>query len=621
MTGPRIIQGAVVLAVVLLLVGPFVLFTTGYSLDVARLAFYLAAITITWSLLAGSAGQFSFAQIAIAVLGAYAGAIWSIALRPTSPLLSSVYVAVIVAIVFSTGLGLGLALLLSRLRGAYLALFTIAFAEIGRRVVVAEYNLTGGRESLAVPQWPGDAAGHYYIVLAAMLGVALAVWLVLRSHFGLFFRAMREDYDAAAALGVDVVRLKVFAFVVTSLLVGIASSAYFYTNTRIAPEDLDLFVMTQVIAFAVIGGIENPLAGGATAVVLVLVLESLRRITIQLPGLPPTTIEPGVWRLALFAAILTLAVRFARNGVIAPLAERLGGRGMMVRRAAQVRLDETAGEPRRAQSVPFPAAEPATSAQRERGVTLCIDGLRAGFRANPVLRGVDLTLDRPQICGVIGPNGAGKSTLVNVVCGVYAPQGGAILAHGERIDGLAPYEIARRGIGRTFQVTRPLGRMTVMENLLVPLYASPSRGRRAAMERRARALLEWLGLSHLEHEYARALSGGQQKLLELARLVMRDPEIFFLDEPFAGVHPNLRALICDFVVHLRNEGRAIVIIEHDIETLFALCDRLVVLAEGRIIADGRPEVVRQDSAVIAAYLGLPERPAAAEPTAPGPQNA
>jgi branched-chain amino acid transport system ATP-binding protein len=171
--------------------------------------------------------------------------------------------------------------------------------------------------------------------------------------------------------------------------------------------------------------------------------------------------------------------------------------------------------------------------------------------------------------------------------------------------------VARLGIGRTFQVTRAFRRMTVMENLLVPGMAlAPERGQKAWRER-AREVLDFLTMDHLRDDYARSLSGGQQKLLELGQVMMTDPGLILLDEPFAGVHPKLMETIFDYITTLHSQGKAFIIVSHDMDSIFTLSKRLVVLSYGEVIADDVPEVVKQDEVVIKAYLGEEEEEAGA----------
>jgi branched-chain amino acid transport system ATP-binding protein len=240
-----------------------------------------------------------------------------------------------------------------------------------------------------------------------------------------------------------------------------------------------------------------------------------------------------------------------------------------------------------------------------------IRNLTKRFGGIVALNDVSLSFSGNELVGLIGPNGSGKTTLVNTIGGIYDPEKGKILLDGTDIAQMRPHQVARRGIGRTFQVTRAFRRMTVLENLLVPGMAlAPERGRRA-WETRAREVLNFLTMNHLRDDYARSLSGGQQKLLELGQVMMTDPDLILLDEPFAGVHPRLMETIFDYIKTLHQDGKAFIIVSHDMDSIFTLSERLVVLSYGDVIADGDPAVVKNDEAVIEAYLGEEEEEAVA----------
>jgi neutral amino acid transport system ATP-binding protein len=247
---------------------------------------------------------------------------------------------------------------------------------------------------------------------------------------------------------------------------------------------------------------------------------------------------------------------------------------------------------------------------------LDIDGLVKGFGGLLAIDDLSLSVDRGELVGVMGPNGAGKSTLFNCVSGVVEPDAGTVTFDGTDVTGRQPEAIARKGLVRTFQHTRQLDTMTVRENVRLAAPDQPGENTLPALLRtgemqqverevaeRADELVEAFELGHLADEYASNLSGGQRKLLELARVLMLEPDMLLLDEPFAGVNPTLTNDIADRITELNDDGMTVVVIEHELETLTELVDRLVVLQQGSVLVDGAPETVLEDERVIEAYLG------------------
>lgn len=265
------------------------------------------------------------------------------------------------------------------------------------------------------------------------------------------------------------------------------------------------------------------------------------------------------------------------------------------------------------------ADHPMTGIAPEPGVrkpdpVLIADGLQRSFGG---LHAVDidhLEIQRHTVTSLIGPNGAGKTTLFNLLTGFDKPDAGEWHLNDGNLVGIAAFQVARRGMVRTFQLTRSLARLTVMDNLLVA--AKDNKGERLwgslvggwhaterANEERAGELLERFGLEHMADEFAGSLSGGQRKLLEMARALMMTPEVVMLDEPMAGVNPALTQSLLSHITGLRDSGKTVVFVEHDMDVVQEISDWVVVMAQGRVIAEGPPDVIAKNPEVIDAYLG------------------
>ncbi|WP_435194058.1 ABC transporter ATP-binding protein [Natronomonas sp. EA1] len=251
-------------------------------------------------------------------------------------------------------------------------------------------------------------------------------------------------------------------------------------------------------------------------------------------------------------------------------------------------------------------------------VPLQVRDLRKQFGGIVAVDGASFEVEKGSLTGLIGPNGAGKSTTFNCIAGVHEPTSGSVYFNGEEITGLEPYEIANRGLVRTFQIARELSEMTVLENMMLAprgqvgekLVHSVTPGLRDSvveqeedLRERAWETLELFEIDHLAGEYAGNLSGGQRKLLEMARALMTDPEMVLLDEPLAGVNPTLEEKLLDRIHELREEGYTFLFVEHDMDVIMNNCEHIIVMHQGRVLAEGDADDIRNNEQVINAYLG------------------
>ena len=335
---------------------------SNYAKTVFISGFFYAIMASSWALLAGIAGQFSFGHMAFMGIGAYAAGLIArdgivvfaaLGVEITAESISAIG-AIIIGTLAAGLVGLVIGWLLLRLRATYLALFTIAFSELFRIAALTEYDYTGGSNGLSLRRLIDiadvDAARQieYYVMFALLIVTLAVMYLVANSRIGMFLRAMREDEDAASALGVNVVRYKILIFVFTSMIVGLAG-AVFYSDVgseRIIPEQLEILQMSLIIAYAVIGGMESLLGAAAGAFISRYLLESMREIVIALPfgltfadGSNEFVWQTGAWRFALFGLVMVFTLRYMRNGLLYPIITWFSGRDLVMQETVSIRED------------------------------------------------------------------------------------------------------------------------------------------------------------------------------------------------------------------------------------------------------------------------------------------
>ena len=589
-----------ILFFLLLIAFPIVFPYAIYEQGVLLLAFLLALMAVSWNIISGFAGYVSLGHSVFLGLGAYTGGLLAENYQ-VNPLWF-MPVGGLVAFVTATLVGM----VVLRARGHAFVIITIALL-LAMQVLVNNFAaLTNGSNGVNVPLpfWSSDYQNmpFYYLFLALlMLTIAFAAW-VRRTKFGTGLLAIREDEDKAAAIGVNTTRYKVLAYAASAVPIGVAGVVYAYFLSFLNPIGaFALLTSVTIVLSALLGGrgtLWGPVLGGFVVTI----------------GTEVANVYGGGTdsRLLVLGIALVLVVLFLPRGVIPTV-----GSYLAKRRAAQQKVeytDQAGVATARTPIVVSPRSAPA--AERAGAPLLEIKGARKSFGGLRAVDGVDLTVEAGSITALIGPNGSGKTTLFNLVTGAMPIAGGEIWFDGTRIDQMPAWDRAHLGLGRTFQITRLFKSMTVLENVVSPLpTASWGLMAKDAVSgheaERARELLDFVGLGRFGDQQAGALSYGQQKLVELAQVLMLEPKMILLDEPAGGINPTLINRMVEIIRDLNRQGIAFLVVEHNIPLVLDLCDPVAVLSRGQVIAQGPPSIVRADPAVLEAYLGpewLPAEP-------------
>ena len=545
-----------------------------------------AALASAWNIVGGFAGQLSLGHAVFYGIGSYAAGLLvaRAGITPWLGMFAGVAVSALVALV--------IAYPTLRLRGPFFSLATIAFLEVARLLVNHQESLTGGAAGLNVPLQIGlkwmifREKWAYLLVAAGFLLVTLYVsWLVRNSRFGFYLIAVREREDAARAVGIDPVRMKVLAAVVSACLTSLVGSFHGMYLTFIEPSAaFSLELSIQIAMFALIGGLGS-VAGPVIGAAIVLPIAELARGWLSTFG---NGIHGFVYGLILVVVVLFfprgLVGQFSR--FVLPLVDRLPD--FSRRRVAPPAAAKAAATPSTTLGQPILRAEH-------------IEKRFGGLKAT---NDVSLTLHEGEILGVIGPNGAGKTTVFHQLSGFLRPDQGVVAirdAAGQWQRPRSPETFARAGIGRTFQIVQPFTGLTVLENLLLGAFMRA--GNRDEAEAIARGVAELTDLTPLLATEARSLTVGGMKRLEIGRALATGPRVLLLDEVLAGLNPSDVTRAIAMIRRIRDSGVSVLMIEHLMQATMALSDRIIVIHLGQVLRQGLPAEVANDPEVIQAYLG------------------
>ncbi|HYF20424.1 MAG TPA: branched-chain amino acid ABC transporter ATP-binding protein/permease [Ramlibacter sp.] len=561
-----------------------------------------ALVALGLVMLTGVGGATSFGQAAFVGIAAYATA-WLTTRHGVSP-----WLGLLLSLALSGGAAVVIGLITLRLGGHFLPLSTIAWG-LSIALLFGNVQALGSHTGLSnippvrIGDWSlRDPRAMYYLVWVVVGLAYLFCRNVLHSRTGRAMRGLRGGNILLSSVGADPLRLKLTLFVLAALLAGLAGWLYAHTNRFVSPAPFDVRASIEYLLMAVAGGLGH-LAGALVGAALVLVMKN----TVQ-DVLPLFTTRGGQFEAVAFALLFILLLHHARGGLM----------GLVMRwwprRQGAARPADAAPLPRR--ELP-PAGTPVLAvhdAVKRFGGLVAVDHVSFEVRAG-------------EIVGLIGPNGAGKSTMFNLLTGTAPMTSGRVEFLGRDVTRMTQRAIARLGLGRTFQHVKLRPHMSLLDNVAMGAHGRTrcgvvraglklDRAEEAQVYAEAWRQLERIGLADRAHEAAGSLPLGTQRILEIARALASDPVLLVLDEPAAGLRRKEKQALGDLLRRLRSEGVTILIVEHDMDFVMKLVDRLVVMNFGSKLCEGVPAQVRSDPRVQAAYLGgAAENPAAPAPVA------
>ncbi|PZS34429.1 MAG: ABC transporter [Pseudonocardiales bacterium] len=512
-------------------------------------------------------GQFSLAHLAFGAIGAYTGAL--LAIKTGLPFVA----AVALAVAASTMAALLLGLVTSRLRYVFLAIATVGFAEAVRIIATNLTSVTGGSLGLnGIPRQVGP--------VSIWLVVALAAWFLHRlniSRAGRAIAAVGADEVAARSQGINVSATKLFAMGVSGALGGAAGSLAVFNEYHVDPTQFALAPTLMVLVYVIVGGVDSVL-GPILGTILISLIPNLIRAV---------GYGSGWIASALQGAVMLAVIIFLPNGLS----------GRLPKRSSKL----------------VPSVERADDAT-PLGIT--VRNLTVSFGGVHAVQNFDMDMKPGEVLGIVGPNGAGKTTLINAVSGVVRANSGTVHMDGVDVTNQGANRMARAGVARTFQNLRLFERMSALDNALVgthrlaredfistQLIRPKARRQRAGLVARASGAIELVGLAARASTPAGQLAYGERRRVEIARALSSNPGLIILDEPVAGMNASEVATMSKLVREIANAGRTVVVIEHNLGFVRETCNRVIVLASGKLLADGEYAEIISNKNVVEAYLG------------------